>query len=363
MSIMVTKEVKKLHESSLDDELKKDVKEASKELGAEVFSGDGDIEKALNRSLIVAKRMQRFGERGDYPDLLLVGEAGTGKTARIRAWAKKNNINLFEVRAAGMDDTDLGGASVPMGEVVKRLASTEFDYLEEPNSVLFLDEYNRAPKGVRTNLLELINSHVVPDPRKKEYHGQRFLPNFLFTVAAINPPSAEYDTDELDMAEVSRFRVLVVAMQKQIYIAHLNDEIDKALKVKDLSEDEKLELERKRDLVNTIIPNKLFMFDDARTTAEMKNSYIGSIVAPTNSRTFKKLLKTCDGTKEDFLNLWDEFCNPNQKGTIETILKNYKDKDDKATAVLANNSTENPIFKEKESPEDRYARLKKQWGK
>ena len=360
---MATKEVKKLYESSLDDELKRDVKEASKELGAEVFSGDGDIETALNRSLLVAKRMQMFGDRGDYPDLLLVGEAGTGKTSRIRDWAKKNNVNLFEVRAAGMDDTDLGGASVPMGEVVKRLASTEFDYLEEPNSVLFLDEYNRAPKSVRTNLLELINSHVVPDPRKKEYHGQRFLPNFLFTVAAINPSSAEYDTDELDIAEVSRFRILVVAMQKQLYLNYLNNEIDRKLKTENLSDKVKLELERKRDLVNTIIPNKLFMFDDARTTAEMKNSNIGNLVAPTNSRTFKKLLKYCDGTKEDFLKMWNGFCNPNQKDIIETILKDYKDKDDKATAALANYDTKNPVFKEKESPEDRYARLKKQWGK
>ena len=113
-----------LEEATINDELKKDTAEAKKELGAEVYSGEGSIETSLNRALKVSKRMQKLGDTGDYPNLLFIGEAGTGKTSRIRAWARKNNVNLFEVRAAGMDDTDLGGAMTPMGDVVKRLAST-----------------------------------------------------------------------------------------------------------------------------------------------------------------------------------------------------------------------------------------------
>lgn len=346
----------KLEEATINDELKKDTAEAKKELGAEVYSGEGSIEASLDRALKVSKRMQKLGDTGDYPNLLFIGEAGTGKTSRIRAWARKNNVNLFEVRAAGMDDTDLGGAMTPMGDVVKRLASTEFDVLDEPNSVLFLDEYNRAPKSVRTNLLELVNSHVVPDPRAPR--GQRHLDNFLFTIAAINPPSAEYDTDEMDMAEVSRFRRVEVQMEKSVYLGHLNSELKKQLESTDLDDEEKLELERKIDLVNTIIPNKLFKFDNAKTVAEMKNNHFGEVVSPTNGRSFKELLKYSDGTKEDFLDLWDDFCNPDQKPIIVNILKDYKDKDDKATDALKNHETESEIFKKKETAEDRIKRIK-----
>ncbi len=124
----------------------------------------------------------------------------------VTDWARKNGINLVSKKCATMDETDLGGAMSPDTEnkgVAQRLTTDDFDSLDKPNSVLFLDEYNRARAEVRTPLMELINNHIIPDNRHAS--GNRFLPNFLFTIAAINPPNGRYNTDEMDDAENTRF--------------------------------------------------------------------------------------------------------------------------------------------------------------
>ena len=170
-----------------------------------VVEEKGQIEKELDRALEANLEELEDGGR-NFTNVLFVGEAGTGKTARVFAWAKANDVNIVLVNASSMDDTDLGGviSKGEHGEVV-RLATTEMDELgTEERSVLFLDEYNRAPQSVRASLLTLIQDHVVRDDRVKG--KRRFLPNFLFTIAAINPDSSDYDTDRLDDAEMSRFK-------------------------------------------------------------------------------------------------------------------------------------------------------------
>ena len=191
--------------------LKGTLKQAADEIDAQEVASqsqsEGQIEKVLDRALKVAKRTA--GKEGvSYPNVLFISNAGLGKTSVCRAWAKANGVNLVEVRGSTLDPTDIGGlfASPEKGETRARKISTGiFEPLEEPNSVLFLDELNRANKAVRNALLELVNSHYLPDPNNPQ-GGQRFLPNFLFTIATINPPTGEYNADALDPAEASRFR-------------------------------------------------------------------------------------------------------------------------------------------------------------
>ncbi|MGM9544670.1 MAG: type II toxin-antitoxin system death-on-curing family toxin [Romboutsia timonensis] len=330
----------------------KTVGQAANELNAEVAQGTGgQIESALDRALKVAKRANRRGQRGDYPNVLLVGEAGTGKSSIVRQWARDNGIALMEVRAAGMDATDIGGAIAPNkeGDTVVRLASTEFDKLDRPNSVLFLDEYNRAPREVRTNLLELVNSHVIPDAR--EEGDQRFLPNFLFTVAAINPPNNRYNTDEMDDAERSRFRTINITFDPNYLNNFLGKRYDRLAADPDNDDEETLEYVRKKTLADKLLTSKKFTFDTPEDM-DTGRDRLGEYYKPLNYRSFTLLLDNSDGTKEDLLDLWSDFVNANKKRMAEDILANYVDIDDKANSALKRGSGSD-IFKKTVTPWDK----------
>lgn len=309
-----------------------DVAEARRDLdNPDVASETGQIEGILDQALDYNQEQIDAGMQ-NFQNVLLIGEAGTGKSSRVRAWAKANNINLYEVRAAGMDDTDLGGAigASTDKKTVQRLASTEFDKLNRPNSVLFLDEYNRAPKSVRTNLLELINSHVVPDPREES--GQRFLENFLFTVAAINPATSNYDTDVLDKAERTRFKNVNVVADPENLVNYLVKSLDHMIETAKTPE-RKQRAEGRKALVQTLLkPEGGLEFDSAEEVDKFSEDDPDYL--PLNARTFTNLVMGTDGTKKDLLAHWDEYTNRFKKADAKRILANYKDVADKANQAL-----------------------------
>lgn len=149
----------------------------------------------------------------DGVDLLITGLPGSGKTGITKQWAKDRGVNLFYLNAKNDDlgailngfpvdttETDEDGNEV---HKVKRSFSTALDRLDEPKSVLFLDEFNRAAPKLRASLLTLINEHTVEGPNKD---GMREFKNLLFTIACINP-SVPTDPGAMDLndAETSRF--------------------------------------------------------------------------------------------------------------------------------------------------------------
>lgn len=296
-----------------------------------VVSEKGQIESVLDHALDYTEEQIDAGLR-NFQNVLLIGEAGTGKSSRVRAWADANNINLFEVRAAGMDDTDLGGAlsKATDEKTVQRLASTEFDDLNRPRSVLFLDEYNRAPQSVRTNLLELINSHMVPDPRAKR--KQRFLENFLFTVAAINPATSNYNTDVLDDAEMTRFQNVNVINDPENLINYLLKTLDQ-MSQKAKTPERKQRAEGRIGLVKELLKvDGGLEFDSSKEIEEYKDRDPNYL--PLNARTFTNLIMGTDGTKKDLLAHWDEYANRFKKNDAKRILANYVDVKDKANQAL-----------------------------
>ena len=328
---------------------------AEKVLGdPEVYSGAGDIETALDEALEANLLEIESGGR-DFQNVLFVGAAGTGKTSRIRAWAQKHGINLVKVIAATMDETDLSGVITPNLEkgVASKLATAEFDELGDvEKSVLFLDEWNRAPRSVRATLLNLIQDHEIPDPRVKGH--MRFLPNFLFTVAAVNPATGDYNTDELDPAELGRVREIEVVNDPKGWLDYIRHVLGRKIK---FFEDKGNEKAAKRFKGQLAIIEKLLTdprgktlfdsVDDMEKSLEDKqtNKGNGKFV---NSRNMTNLLNGCNGTKDDFLNKWNGYCNSNKKQTAVEILKDYKDVDDKANAALSD-GTDSEIFSSKKA--------------
>lgn len=328
------------------------VKQAADAVNAEevVASTDseGQIETALNRALKTAKRFA--GQPGKtYPNVLFISEAGQGKTSICRAWARDNGINLVEVRASTLDPTDIGGLFAPPEKDSRRarkISTGEFDQLDKPNSVLFLDEFNRANKAVRGALLELVNSHYIPDSEAEG--GQRFLPNFLFTIATANPPSGGYNVDDLDHAETSRFRSVPLVSDPRYILKYFERvftaEAEKLRKAGD--EEAAREYEGRLGIARKLLTDKRFSFDDAADLEAGKDK-LDYNFHPLNYRSLTNLLELCDGTKDDFLELWNSEVNALKKSTADTILKDYKDVADKANEVLQDKS-ESEVFKKRE---------------
>jgi hypothetical protein len=142
------------------------------------------LDMALVSSLKNKRRGAKFGS-----NVLIIGLPGSGKTASVEDWAKTNNINLVSINAKNNDlDAYINGYTTKDPDDphwTTQAFSKNLMALEEPRSVLFIDEYNRQIKQqIRASLLTLINEHrVVGDgPR-----GQHEFKNLLFTIAVINP--------------------------------------------------------------------------------------------------------------------------------------------------------------------------------
>lgn len=307
----------------------------------------GDIELALFNALEVANECKELGD-GDYVNVLCEGRAGFGKTARIKQWANENNINLFSLDAKTLDPTDLSGipaANADRTQVV-RLATTELDALDRPNSVLFLDELNRADPTVRGILLNLIKDHEIIDPRTGS-HIREFK-NLLFTVAAVNPSDnrkgGSYHVIPLDPAELSRFRRIQVGEDKELFRSYMASHFDK-LSAKAQKPETSKRYSAMSRLSDTLLRYPEFHFDTATEEAEADRNNSST----TNPRSLMAAVKASHGEKNMLIEMWSDFCNPKHRAMVERALKDYKDEDNIPNSVFKKKAkTAWEKFKEKE---------------
>lgn len=292
----------------------------------------GNVEEALDRALKNARRAQKHGRiSGD--NVLLVGKAGTGKTERIKEWAKQRGIQLHFTDVQSLDPTDLAGIIGRDNDdprFATRLGNTEFHELDEPNSVLFLDEINRASVEVLGALLTLVQNHLIVDPTAPG--GKRPLKGMLFTIAAMNPKNANYDVEDLDMAMRTRFgKVNVEAdpeFQKKFFEKFLGKELKEA---EDADDQEEIEIIKGQlGIAKCLMESPDFKFDDDDEEAD---AYLNG-EASLNPRTLTETLLACDGTKQDFLRIFPQKCNPKKLKTVNDILANYVDVNDQANDAL-----------------------------
>ena len=170
-----------------------------------------ELTEMLDFCLASSMSAKKSGRR-DGTDVLVTGLPGSGKTGITTAWAEDRGVNLFYLNAKNRElDAVLNGFPVDVTDAngkhqVIKSRSTILDPLEEPNSVLFLDEFNRAPEDLRAILLTLINEHEIEGSGENSKRGKYEFKNLLFTIACINPnvPS-DPGAMELFDAEKSRF--------------------------------------------------------------------------------------------------------------------------------------------------------------
>lgn len=329
--------------------LKEDTLENAVARDAEKVTFKGDIEAALDRALKVARDNATLGE-SEYDNILLIGGQGVGKTARATSWAKERGINLVYVDAKSLDETDLGGALAPdlkNGKAVK-LSTDTLDLLDKPNSVLFLDELNRARPNIRGTLLSLVNDHYIYDAHGEG--GRRSFPNMLFTIAAINPPNMAFpNVDQLDSAELGRYRQVEVVANKRQHLGYLENKFDKNIKAAQKAGNDQLakELAGKKALAQKIVSDKRFDYDGEQEEYEATQAGFPSL----SPRTFTKALVASDGTKDDFLNIIQTMFVPETVSKLEQILSDYVDVDDKANSVFKTDDGEEvaPGFAKKQN--------------
>ena len=324
----------------VEDTLGQAISKAEDALGGpedvDVITQKDDIFEALDKAVKVNKKVIKTG-RGSFQSVLLIGHAGVGKTQRVKQWCEERGYHLVEKDMKIEDLGNLLGIFAPNDTKTKamNLPTGAYDELDEPDTVLFIDEFNRADSKVRFTISQLINSHRIPN--STERGGTHFFSTLLLVVAAINPAKyGQYNTDELDVAENDRFKIRYVKPNKLLLLRHLSNLYDENME-DDLEEGNTEEYKAdagRKALATQLLTSREFEFDDdedIERAAELKQH----ILSP---RGLEQALASSDGTKESLLQEWDDNCNPDKKGMVERALANYQDIDDKANSVFKGSS-------------------------
>ncbi|MCD8201763.1 MAG: ATP-binding protein [Clostridia bacterium] len=115
-----------------------------------------------------------------FKNVLFIGASGVGKTAIVLKWLQRANDNL--------------GVNC-CGESFYRTHTVSADNLKlledatdgRPNTILFIDEFDAAPKTCRDTLTDIIDNHTyVVDGVEKHLDG------LLFVIATARPAYADY---------------------------------------------------------------------------------------------------------------------------------------------------------------------------
>lgn len=146
-------------------------------------------------------------------NVLFVGEAGVGKTARVKQAFDEAGLKWLYFSAATLDPwVDFIGIPKESQDengikFIELVRPRPFAYDEV--EAIFMDEFNRSPKKVRNAVMELIQF--------KSINGKKF-EKLRLIWAAINPDNIkaldgsddlEYDVEKLDPAQKDRFQVHV----------------------------------------------------------------------------------------------------------------------------------------------------------
>jgi MoxR-like ATPase len=126
--------------------------------------------------------------------VLLQGRHGIGKTELFQAAAAELGIEYICSDLSLMEPPDLVGLPVMTGGKTHYFPPSFLP--TEGSGLLCFEELNRCEKYMRAPCLQLLTARCLNDYT---------LPLGWLPTAAINPTNGDYETDELDMALISRF--------------------------------------------------------------------------------------------------------------------------------------------------------------
>lgn len=302
-----------------------------------------DAKKCLQRALRTSIRDMKAGikRKGAYPNVILYGLAGFGKTSIVQEFCEEHKINMFECDAKSLDTATVGGIPYPMqdpatGKMKQTpVISNYWDTLSRPNTILFLDELNRTSGRLRGSLLTLINEHVLPgctiDNDTGRVTGTTMdFPDILFTVVAINPADDVFeDNEKLDPAMVSRHALMVEQEPNTAdFLRYLTAIYDAIAKNPYLDPELKAEYAGQFGIAKKILTDPAFIKDGWDTAEDVRRIYLtnnkqGNYV---NYRSFLSNLRTCNGKKADYLDgLNYSGFQDSKKTIIKNALANYTD--------------------------------------
>lgn len=332
---------------------------------------ENDLTKTLDKALRVARFNVKHGRKSGA-NVLVVGMPGSSKTASVYNWAANNNINVFYLDAKNNDlKAVINGFMVTKTDASGKITGTTQGYsnaldgLDEPNTVLFLDELNRqADTSLRGSLLTLINEKYVPCAKTPENPTGRhyFTSTLLFTVACINPAASnDIGATELSPVERDRFAFKqsfdsTVESAKSFFNTYLGTTINNQLKyLKDTSitkeeREDALETlfvaDREKRLANTILDDSLFSFTNRSEIDDLYHKSVSKTNPITNQeytkvvdysyvtqRSLSDMIDASMGEVDMFLDMVDANYNDDDftkenKEMFHEILDDYKDETD-----------------------------------
>ena len=325
-----------------------------------------EIEKLLDRAYVRNKPgMNKPGFK--FQAILIEGDAGVGKSNIVEQWIDEMGFNRKTIEAHHLNPEALMGIPdvhpTKQGMVMRRLSTELLEPLKKPNTVLFIDEFNRADYNTRFAFGNLAKYHTMPipdlgDETTEEVFGEYgqivggklFFNNLIMVVAAQNPyePDIYTGTNELDGAELERFKKVPVQADPQAVLRYFRKKYTALIKeAEDEGNEEEARMYKGRlALAESLLSSRQFKF----STHADRLKY-GKDTKYLSPRTLEDALFDSDGTKEDLLDIWDYHCGHYKKNMVEDILKNYVDIDDKANDALKG-GTESSVFDETETPWD-----------
>jgi len=143
-----------------------------------------------------AKEVLKFiMQNGEVP--VLVGEAGIGKTEIIKRIGAETNRNVIILMLSQMEPGDLLGLPSRDEKNQKTIYYKPDWWPESGDTIIFLDEINRAHISVRNAVMQLLLD--------KRIHNN-VLPEGTWLVAAMNPETDNYEVEQImDQAFMDRF--------------------------------------------------------------------------------------------------------------------------------------------------------------